>query len=92
VALIDILVAAFRQQAAAGAIRAAGVCLDVRVTLPNTSEKSDAICAQLEHAEGQCVDVYLPYKKGWLGRFTFGEVFATAGESRIFQATGASAG
>jgi hypothetical protein len=90
--LVDLLVAGFRQAAAAGSVRAAGVCLDVRVTLPNSSEKSDAICAQLEHAEGQCVDEFLPYKKGLLGRYTFGEVFATPRESRIFGALDGRAG
>lgn len=84
--MLELLIAGFRREAAAGSVRAAGMCLDVRVTPPNSSEKSDAICAQLEHAEGQCVDVFLPYKKGFLGRYKFGDVFATPRESRIFSA------
>lgn len=69
--MVEILVAGFLQEAAVGAIRAAGVCLDVRVVPLTSSEKSDAICAQLEHVEGDCLEVYLPYKKG-------GSVVATA--------------
>jgi hypothetical protein len=91
VAVIELLVTGFQEQAATRVIRAAGVCIDMRVVPPGASEKTDAICAQLEHSEGQCVDVYLPYKKGWLGRFKFGEVFASPRDGRIF-AKSASAG
>src|SRR5262245_56565240 len=59
IAIIDLLVKGFQQEAQTRAIRAAGVCIDMRVVPPGASEKTDAICAQLEHAEGQCVDVYL---------------------------------
>jgi hypothetical protein len=58
--------------------------VDVRVVPPGASAKSDAICAQLEHANGEAVDVYLPYKKHWLGRFTYGEIFASARDARVF--------
>ena len=91
VAVIELLVNGFQEQAATRVIRAAGVCIDMRVVPPGASEKTDAICAQLEHSEGQCVDVYLPYKKGWLGRFKFGEIFASPRDGRIFVKT-ASAG
>jgi hypothetical protein len=84
VAIIDLLVQGFQEEAAAGAIRAAGICIDMRVVPPGGTEKTDAICAQLEHAEGDCVDVYLPYKKGWLGRFKFGQIFAASRDARVF--------
>jgi hypothetical protein len=85
-AVIDLLVRGFQKDAAASAIRAAGTCVDVRVVPPGSSEKSDAICAQLEHATGHCADVFLPYKKGLLGRIKFGDLFAVAGSSRVFKA------
>lgn len=91
VAIIELLVKGFREQAATRTIRAAGLCIDMRVVPPGASEKTDAICAQLEHAEGQCVDVYLPYRKGLLGRYKFGEVFASPRDGRIFS-TAAVAG
>jgi hypothetical protein len=84
VAIIELIVRGFQEEAAMGTIRAAGVCVDMRVVPPNGTEKTDAICVQLEHAEGDCVDVYLPYKKGWLGRFKFGQIFAGSREARIF--------
>jgi hypothetical protein len=84
VAIIDLLVQGFQQEAATGAIRAAGICIDMRIVPPGGTDKTDAICAQLEHAEGNCVDVYLPYKKRWLGRFKFGQIFAVSRDQRVF--------
>jgi len=84
VEIIELLVQGFLEEAATGAIRAAGICIDMRVVPPGGTDKTDAICAQLEHLEGDCVDVYLPYKKGWLGRFKFGQIFAVSREARVF--------
>jgi len=84
VEIIDLLVQGFWAEASADAIRAAGICIDMRVVPPGGTEKTDAICAQLEHAEGDCIDVYLPYKKGWLGRLKFGQIFAVSRDSRVF--------
>jgi len=84
VAIIDLLLQGFQSEAATGAIRAAGICIDMRVVPPGGTEKTDAICAQLEHVEGDCVDVYLPYKKGWLGHFKFGQTFAVSRDARVF--------
>jgi hypothetical protein len=82
--VIEGLLAALRQSAASGEIRAAGICLDTHATLPDQGIDTDAICARLEHADGDCVEVYLPYKKGLLGRRKYGDVFATSGERRVF--------
>jgi hypothetical protein len=78
---IDLMVAHARELAAKGEIRAIGICLDMRITLPDTGEKTDAICVQLEHRDGQGGDAFLPYKKGFLGRYTYGE---TVGQKRDF--------
>jgi hypothetical protein len=82
--LIDMMTQAFRQKAAAGQIRAAGIFYDVRTIPPGQSEKTDAICASLEHLSGQFVDVYLPYKKGWFGKIKYGQIFAGKREARFF--------
>jgi hypothetical protein len=82
--LIDVMLAGFRQQAADGLIRAAVVCLDGRVILPDTETRSDAICAQLEHVSGECVTVCQPYTRPETGEVTYGELFAVADEPRIF--------
>lgn len=82
--VIELLRKGLQQAAARGEIRAAGICYDARIT-PEGGEKTDAVCAQLEHKDGRASVVYLPYKKGWLGRLKFGELFAVEGEKKIFQ-------
>jgi hypothetical protein len=82
--LIEMMTQAFRQKAAAGQIRAAGICYDVRTIPPGQTEKTDAICASLEHQSGQFVDVYLPYKKGWFGKIQFGQIFAAKRNAQFF--------
>jgi len=81
---IDSMVRAFRQEAAAGRIRAAGVCFDVRVTPPGQTEKTDAICIGLEHESAPALDVFVPYKKGVLGGLEYGEVFAARRTAQFF--------
>ena len=85
--LIDFMTQAFRAQAAVGEIRAAGICYDVRTIAPGQTEKTDAICLDLEHQTGQCFSVYVPYKKGWFGKIQYGDLFATQKNARIFPQT-----
>jgi hypothetical protein len=87
--VINLLTEAFREQAAAGQIKAGGICFDARVVPPGQVEKSDAICSRLEHEDGEAIEVYLPYRKGLLGRLKYGEIFASQGTPQIF---GTSAG
>jgi hypothetical protein len=82
--IIELLRASFSDQAKAGKIRAAAVCLDVRTVPPGQSQKTDAICVSLEHARGDAVDVYLPYTKGWFGKYYYGTLFAARRNSNIF--------
>jgi hypothetical protein len=48
--VIDDLYRVLSEMAVSGEIRAAGVCMDVLVTLPDTGTKTDALRADLEHA------------------------------------------
>jgi hypothetical protein len=82
--LIDLLTQAFRQQAAAGQIRAAAICYDICTIPPGQSEKTDAICVSAEHQNGEAADVCLPYKKGWLGKISYGEIFGAARKREFF--------
>jgi len=66
--VIDFLTAAFREQAASGAIRASGVCIDVRTIPPGQTEKTDAILARLEHKDGEAIDVTFPTESLFLER------------------------
>ena len=82
--LIALLTQAFRQQASSGKIRAAAICCDVRTIPPGQSKKTDAICVSAEHQNGEAADVYLPYKKGWFGRISYGEIFGAARNREFF--------
>jgi hypothetical protein len=82
--LIELLTESFRQEAAEGALRAAGICFDVRVTPPGSKKRSDAICCQLEHADGDALEVFIPYGKDGDGEVAYGELFATEGKRAFF--------
>jgi hypothetical protein len=82
--LIEMMTQVFQQKAAAGQIRAVGICYDVRTIPPGQTEKTDAICIGLEHQSGQFVNVYLPYKKGLLGKIQYGQIFATKKDAQFF--------
>jgi hypothetical protein len=84
--LIDLLTMAFQRDAAAGKLRATGICMDVRTIAPGETQKTDAICARLEHSDGEAVEVFLPYRKTFLGKIKYGTIFATAGAPVIFPA------
>lgn len=75
--LINIFTDAFRQLAAEGSLRAAGICFDVRITPPGQADKSDAIQCALEHESGEAANVYVPYTKQGEGEFMYGQVFAS---------------
>ncbi len=82
--MIEFIVRGFREEAGKGMIRAAGLCIDIRVVPPSETEKTDAICLHLEHVEGDCINYYYPYKKRWLGRLKFGQMFSLGGKALVF--------
>ena|SRR2546427_8217713 len=82
--IIDLMKQAFRQLAAAGRIRAAGICYDSRTIPPGQTEKTDAICVSVEHQSGEGVNCVVPYKKGWFGRIQYGELFASKRTPEFF--------
>jgi hypothetical protein len=82
--VLELLLEAYAGQAASGQIRAAGVCMDVTVVPPDGGEPVDAMCAQLEHAEGEAVDVFLPYHLDPDGGLEYDDLFAGPGDPRVF--------
>lgn len=84
----DILVALhadLREQAAEGVIRASGIAADVTLTDPDSGETTDAVQVELDHAEGDAVDVYVPYEREDEG-VKFGELVAAEGREPVFSA------
>jgi hypothetical protein len=84
-AVLDMLVSALRQQASDGMIRGSALCYDSRVTMPGGGEKHEAICVELEHASERCARLFLPYRKGFLKRISYGQLFGSTQEPRVFE-------
>jgi hypothetical protein len=82
-AVLEDLYRILTAEAASGAIRAAGVCADVLVTLPGAEPKTGALRAELEHADDDPVRVFLPYRKKRLRGYEWGELFAQPGERHL---------
>ena len=83
--VIDLLVGGLRVRAAAGEIKAAGICYDVRIRGAD-GKTTDAIAVALEHRAGDVVTVFVPYSKGRFTGMKFGELSAAPGERRVFVA------
>ena len=81
--LLLALHAELREQAAHGTIRASGIAADVTLTDPDSGEEMDAVQLELDHAEADAVDVYVPYTNGDEG-VEFGELVAASGQAPIF--------
>ena len=81
--IISLLQGAFTDQAKSGTIQAAGICLDVRVVPPGTTTKTDAICVRLASNSGEAIEVFVPYRKPFIGRHVYGDTFATSGTFKI---------
>jgi hypothetical protein len=84
----DLLVALheeLREQAAEGSIRASGIAADVTLTDPDSGETTDAVQVELDHAEADAVDIYVPYESAGDG-IKFGELVAAQGREPVFTA------
>ena len=81
--LLLALHAELREQASRGAIRASGIAADVTLTDPYSGDTTDAVQLELDHADIEAVDVYVPYTTGDEG-IEFGELVAAAGQAPIF--------
>jgi hypothetical protein len=46
----------------AGGMRAAGLAADVSFGKQNSGERSDAVRLHIEHRDGYCADIFVPYK------------------------------
>ena len=54
------------------------------LTHPESGEQMDAVQLELDHAETEAVDVYVPYTSGDVG-VKFGELVAAPGQAPVFQ-------
>ena len=82
--LIELLTSGFQQAAAKGKYKATALFYDVRIMLPNSTEKTDAIAVALDHSDAYSVIVFHPYKIVD-EQFVFGDLTASKGANRIFR-------
>ena len=82
--LIRLLKQGFTEGARSGNYKATALVYDVRVTLPSSGTKSDAIAVSLNHRDNYSVVVLFAYRiEG--GKYVPGEVFAQQGENDVFK-------
>jgi len=72
-----------REQAAEGAIRASGIAADVTLTDPDSGETTDAVQVELDHADADAVDIFVPFETEAEG-IKFGELVAAEGREPVF--------
>ena len=78
--LIGQYTARLKELAAAGELQAGALC-------HNTVLESDAVTVMLEHANGECVTVFLPYRKEPAGSYHYDPMIAITAERRFFAST-----
>jgi hypothetical protein len=81
--LIRLIKDGFIEAARQGQFMATALVYDVRVILPSTGDKSDAIAVSLNHRDNYSIVVIFPYKLD-SGKLTVGDAFAHKGEADIF--------
>jgi hypothetical protein len=81
--IIRLIKDGFIQSAHRGEYKATALVYDVRVKVPSTGEKSDAIAVSLNHRDDYSVVVLFPYRITD-GKLVIGDPFAQQGEADIF--------
>ena len=81
--LLYVLRDSFSEMARVGECKATAIVFDVRINLPGTTKKTDAIQVCLEHSDSYSADVFFPYEiEG--SRLNYGVTFAQEGKHEIF--------
>jgi hypothetical protein len=81
--LIDMLKADFIDGATHGKYKATALVYDVRVVVPSTGLKSDAIAIDLDHRDDYSIRVYIPYRLDG-GKLVLDTLVAEKGAGQIF--------
>ena len=81
--LIQILRNSFQDMAQANQCKAVALVFDVRVTIPDSGLKSDAIQVCLEHKDGYSAQVFFPYQIN-NDDVVYGDTFAQQGNREVF--------
>ncbi len=81
--IVRLLKDGFVKAAKSGEYKATALVYGVKVVLPSTGKKSDAIAVSLNHRDKYSVTVFFPYQLS-NGQLSFGDVFAQKGEADVF--------
>ena len=84
--VIEELESALRSGIAKGQYRAGAIFVDVRAQPPGAHEMVDAVRVGLEHVDGFCADIYVPYTRSASGDVTAGTAFASKRKGRFTKA------
>lgn len=82
--VLGILRNSLSKLAKSGECRATAIVIDVRIKLPKTKLRGDAIQICLDHKGGYSKEVFVPYRISSDGSITFGEIFASEGRHETF--------
>jgi hypothetical protein len=84
--VLQLLESGLRSMASEGKCKAIGTAVDIRLKQApcKEDEGKDAIWVFLEHKDSMAANVYMPYTKGLLGSYTYGEWFANYAEPKFF--------
>lgn len=82
--MIEALENLFVEKARTHECKATAIVCDVRVKVPRSERKSDAIQVRLDHVEGYSREVFFPYKVV-KDEIRYGETFAYRGKGAIFR-------
>jgi hypothetical protein len=80
----DQLVNRLRQEARAGEIKSAGVCIAATEAIPGIPEPRDIVVVFIEDDSGFAVRIHRPYKRSPTGDFDYGEPEAYREAPNIF--------
>ena len=75
--IIDALVSALHAGITSGEYKAGAIFVNVRAQPPGQNEMIDAVRVGLEHIQGLCMDVYVPYTNDGHGGVSLGKAFAS---------------
>lgn len=84
---VESLVTSFRSGAGEGRVRATAIFVNVEIQPDGDAESSDAIQVALEHSDGYCADVLIPYEIDG-DEVTFGELSASHRDGSVFPDAG----
>src|SRR5579871_2224200 len=82
--LIETLENLFKKKACAYTCTTTVIICDVRVKMPGSEQKRDAIRVRLDHEEGYSTEVFFPYEIV-KDEICWGEIFAHEGKNLIFR-------